>query len=75
MALADAGAAVVGQRPGVTRYPVLDGARSLEGSLTFFGLAAGVVAAGLALAGAPGWPSASPHGRGVYRDHAIPEMS
>ena len=57
MALADAGAAVAGQRPGVTRYPVLDGARSLEGSLTFFGLAAGVVAAGLALAGAPGWPA------------------
>ncbi len=57
MALADTGAALAGQRPGVTRYRVLDGARSLEGSLTFFGLAAAVVAAGLALAGEPGWPA------------------
>jgi phytol kinase len=57
MALADTGAAIAGQRPGTTPYRVMDGARSLEGSLTFFGLTCAIVAGALALAEAPGWPA------------------
>ena len=39
MALADTGAALVGRAAGETRYRVMDGVRSLEGSVTFFALA------------------------------------
>lgn len=56
MAVADTGAALVGQRAGETTFQVLDGKRSLEGSLAFFGLAFGVVLLGCALDGRPGWP-------------------
>lgn len=58
MAVADTGAALVGKGAQGVRYRVLDGERSLEGSVTFFGIAFGIVAAGLALAGRPGWPEA-----------------
>jgi dolichol kinase len=58
MAVADTGAALVGKGAQGLRYKVLDGHRSLEGSVTFFGIAFGIVAAGLALAGRPGWPEA-----------------
>jgi phytol kinase len=47
MALADTGAALVGRRLGRTAYRVMDGARTVEGSAVFFGLALGIV--GLAL--------------------------
>ena len=57
MAVADTGAALVGKHAGGLRYRVLDGERSLEGSLTFFGLAFAIVVVGLALAGRPGWPA------------------
>ena len=57
MAVADTGAALVGKHAGGLRYRVLDGERSLEGSLTFFGLAFAIVVLGLALAGRPGWPA------------------
>lgn len=56
MALADTGAALVGKRGGNRRYAVLDGHRSFEGSLTFFGLAFLVTLAILSAAGVPGWP-------------------
>jgi phytol kinase len=58
LAIADAGAAIIGRRAGARRYGVLDGARSLEGSLGFFGLAFAVVLIATALAGRPGWPVA-----------------
>lgn len=57
MAVADTGAAIVGKHAGGTKYKVLDGERSLEGSLTFFGLAFAICIGGLALAGRPGWPA------------------
>lgn len=57
MALADTGAAVVGKERGSRRYQVMDGWRSLEGSLTFFALAFGVLAVSMALAQRPGWPA------------------
>lgn len=57
MAVADTGAAIVGKHAGGTRYKVLDGERSLEGSLTFFGIAFAIAIGGLALAGEPGWPA------------------
>ncbi len=56
MAVADAGAALVGRRIGDTRYRVMDGSRSAEGSFTFFALAFGVILAGLAIDGSGGWP-------------------
>lgn len=52
MALADTGAAIVGKRHGSHKYNVFDGTRSLEGSLTFFGLTFAVVLTGMALANA-----------------------
>lgn len=57
MAIADTGAAIVGRRPGNRRYRVMDGARTIEGSLTFFGLALGILLTAMALAGRPGWPA------------------
>ncbi len=56
MAAADAGAAFVGKRMGTVRFRVMDGARSLEGSLTFFAIAFAIFLAGLALDGRGGWP-------------------
>jgi len=56
MALADTGAAIVGKQLGTRKYRVLDGSRSLEGSLTFFSLAFSVILISLGLAGEPGWP-------------------
>ena len=56
MAVADTGAAIVGQELGETRFQVLDGERSFEGSATFFGLAFFVVLVALSLAQRPGWP-------------------
>jgi phytol kinase len=57
MAVADAGAAIVGQRAGETTYRVMDGNRSVEGSMAFFSLAFTVVLVGCSLAGRPGWPA------------------
>lgn len=56
LAISDTGAAIVGQRMGRRKYQVMDGARSVEGSLTFFGLTFTIVLAALAIAGRPGWP-------------------
>jgi dolichol kinase len=56
LAISDTGAAIVGKRSGRRRYRVLDGARSVEGSLTFFALTFGILIASLAIAGRPGWP-------------------
>ncbi len=56
LAVADTGAALVGKRTGKRRYQVMDGARSVEGSLTFFALAFSLVLTCLALSGRPGWP-------------------
>jgi len=56
MAVADTGAARVGQRAGETTYRVLDGERTLEGSVTFVALAFWVVLLGCALFGRPPWP-------------------
>ncbi len=58
MAVADTGAALVGKHTDGVKYAVLDGERSLEGSLTFFGIAFAIVAGALAVAGRPGWPRA-----------------
>ncbi len=57
MALADTGAALMGKRPGNRRYRVLDGHRSFEGSLPFFGLALCIVLGVLSAAGVPGLPA------------------
>lgn len=57
MALADTAAALVGQQVGVNHYRVFDNKRTVEGSLTFFGLAMAICLVGLALAGEPGWPA------------------
>ena len=43
MAIADTGAAIVGQRAGETTYTVMDGTRSVEGSMAFFGLALSLI--------------------------------
>jgi phytol kinase len=51
MAFSDTGAAVVGQRYGLVSYRVIDGFRSLGGSVTFFGLTFALVLMGLGLAG------------------------
>ncbi len=56
MAVADTGAALVGQRTGETTYRVMDGERSMEGSLAFFTLAFAVALIGAGLAERPGWP-------------------
>lgn len=56
LAISDTGAAIVGKRSGKRRYRVMDGARSVEGSLTFFALTFGIMVFSLALAGRPGWP-------------------
>ena len=56
LAISDTGAAIVGKRMGRRKYQVMDGARSVEGSLTFFGLTFTIVLAALAIAGRPGWP-------------------
>lgn len=56
MAIADTGAALVGQAAGQTTFVVMDGKRSVEGSVTFFGLAFAIALVGCALAGRPGWP-------------------
>jgi phytol kinase len=57
MAVADAGAAIVGQRAGETTYQVMDGRRSVEGSLAFFGLAFAVVLIGCTAAHRPTFPA------------------
>lgn len=57
MAVADTGAALVGQRAGETTYRVMDGERSLEGSLAFFALAFTIVLVASAVAGRPEWPA------------------
>jgi len=56
LAISDTGAAIVGKRSGKRRYRVMDGARSVEGSLTFFALTFAIVLSALAIAGRPGWP-------------------
>lgn len=56
LALSDAGAALVGKEYGSNRYQVMDGYRSFEGSLTFFGLSLTILLTGFAIAKAPGWP-------------------
>jgi len=58
MAVADTGAALMGKESGATRYRVIDGERSLEGSAAFFGLSFAIVLLGLALAEASHWPDA-----------------
>jgi phytol kinase len=57
MALADTVAALVGRKTGTVRYRVMDNSRSLEGSLSFFGLALTILLVGLGLSGLPGWPA------------------
>ncbi len=56
MAIADTGAALVGSSRGEIRYEVLDGYRTFEGTVTFFGLAFVIVLVALAIAARPGWP-------------------
>lgn len=56
MAAADTGAALVGKRMGTAHFRVMDGQRSLEGSLTFFAIAFAIFLAGLAVDGSGGWP-------------------
>jgi phytol kinase len=56
LAVADAGAALVGKRIGKRKYTVYDGKRSFEGSLTFFVLALTLSIAMLGVSGHPGWP-------------------
>ncbi len=56
MAAADAGAAFVGKRMGTVHFRVMDGQRSLEGSLTFFSIAFAIFLVGLAIDGRGGWP-------------------
>jgi len=57
MAVADTGAALVGQQAGERVYRVMDGQRTVEGSLAFFVLSFGIVLVGCALAGRPQWPA------------------
>ena len=56
LALSDAGAALVGKQYGSNRFRVMDGYRSFEGSLTFFGLSLTILLVGFAIAKVPGWP-------------------
>ena len=56
MALADTGAALVGQHAGETTFQVMDGERSVEGSLAFFGIAFAITLLGCTLDGRVGWP-------------------
>ena len=56
LALSDAGAALVGKQYGSNRFRVMDGYRSFEGSLTFFGLSLTILLVGFAIAKLPGWP-------------------
>ena len=56
LALSDAGAALVGKQYGTNRFRVMDGYRSFEGSLTFFGLSLTILLVGFAIAKIPGWP-------------------
>ena len=56
LALSDAGAALVGKQYGSNRFRVMDGYRSFEGSLTFFGLSLTILLVGFAIAKEPGWP-------------------
>ncbi len=57
MALADTGAALVGQRYGRSAYRVLDGHRTLQGSATFLGLTFVVVLVAFGLSARAGWPA------------------
>jgi dolichol kinase len=56
LAIADAGAALVGKKIGARTYIVYDDSRSFEGSLTFFVLALTISIALLGVSGRPGWP-------------------
>ncbi len=56
MAVADTGAAIVGTRSGQTQFKVMDGTRSVEGSMAFFSLAFSLCLMGCAIAGRPTWP-------------------
>ena len=57
MAVADTVAALVGRKTGEIRYRVMDNSRSLEGSLSFFGLALLILLVGMGIAGQPSWPA------------------
>lgn len=56
LAISDTGAAIVGKSRGHNVYKVMDGIRSVEGSLAFFALTFGILVASLTIAGEPGWP-------------------
>ena len=56
LAIADAGAALIGQKHGTHQYAVYDGMRSLEGSLTFFVLAFSLSILFFTIFQQPGWP-------------------
>ena len=56
LAIADAGAALVGKKHGRHRYTVYEGERSIEGSLSFFLLALILSLVFFFLAGVPTWP-------------------
>ena len=56
LAIADAGAAIIGKKHGTHKYVVYDGQRSFEGSLTFFVLSFSLSILFLSLAQKPGWP-------------------
>lgn len=58
LALADSGAALMGEERGAVVYRVLDGERSLEGSLTFFSLSLILCLGGLSVTDAAVWPNA-----------------
>lgn len=56
LAVADAGAALIGKKHGQHKYKVYDGVRSLEGSLTFFVLAFSLSILFFTIFQQPGWP-------------------
>lgn len=56
LAVADAGAALIGKKHGQHKYTVYDGIRSLEGSLTFFVIAFSLSILLFTLFQKPGWP-------------------
>jgi phytol kinase len=56
LAVADAGAALIGKKHGQHKYEVYDGMRSLEGSLTFFVLSFSLSILFFTIAQEPGWP-------------------
>ena len=58
LALSDSGAALMGEERGRRVYRVLDGERSLEGSLTFFSLTLLLCLGGLSVMDAAAWPEA-----------------